>query len=680
MGLGLRGTQNELRLIYKLGALGNRIISSPEVPCEIKRLEKNITKTKLRKKSNNKKRKKKTLLRNTNEEMNILTNKKKELERPTSKVLTKEEKKTFINESNSESLRLSFRLREHTKRNENGEHINYKLHHLLHDPFTFVNAYAKISKNKGTLTEGHEDEGVMKLFGLQTATRIAEKIKNNKYQFKPIKRIWIPKPGKNKKRPIDIPTQSDRIVQEALRGILEAIYEPEFKNWGEETKHLSNNYGFRPGKSTWSALDIIKKKSQRCTVAIEGDIVSAYNNVDYNILLSILKKRIKDKKFLHLIKQLLECGVMNKQIYEHSIVGTPQGGIVSPLLFNIYLFGLDQFVYHKIILPIINADKDKRGDDANKTYRKIRRQTDQSYLRYQEIKPPHQLQPEKRNSTPYSNVARLERKAVYVRYADDWVLTLTCNQKEAEDAKTKITQYLLTERKMQLDDEKTKITRVSDGYHFLGFEIRKAKSGIKQTFTTQKQSNGKTVRMLNRTTSRQLTIEPHSDRILNRLKMNDFCNDKYEPRAKPGWLIYEEYDIVEKYSQIFRGIYNYYLPCQRLTRLNRISYILQYSCARTLARKRDTTLQKTFNKYGKNLIIQKAIENTKGENVTRTVKFYTLTDLKRIQPTTSPVDRDNDPFRIRQYWENKNENIQRMLLMRRDKGDSIAPFEQCSKS
>lgn len=298
----------------------------------------------------------------------------------------KKEKTSYTRIEGKENIdKLAFRLREHTKRNKNPGHINYKIHHLLHDPFTFVNAYTKISKNRGALTEGYNDEGVMKLFGLETATSIAKKIKNNTYKFKPVKRNWIPKPGKTKKRPIDVPTQSNRIVQEAIRGILEAIYEPEFEKWGKDTKHLSNNYGYRPGKSTWSALQTLKEKSQRCTIAIEGDIVSAYNNVDHDILISILKKRIKDKKFLNLIKQLLKCGVMDRHQYEHSITGTPRG-IVSPLLFNIYMFCFDQFVYDEIILPIINAEKGKRGDDANKAYRRARSQTDKSMKELQELK------------------------------------------------------------------------------------------------------------------------------------------------------------------------------------------------------------------------------------------------------------------------------------------------------
>jgi hypothetical protein len=419
-------------------------------------------------------------------------------------------------------------------------------------------------------------------------------------------------------------------------------------------------------------MDKIKKYSQRCTIAIEGDIVSAYNNVNHDILLSILRQRIKDKKFLNLINKLLKSGIMDGKVYEHSLEGTPQGGIVSPLLFNIYMFGLDKFVYNEIIVPFLEKEDGKRGDEATPAYRQIRYKTDQSYKRLQKLKTQYKKEQtlEKknnfkkalkefkklrniRNSTKYGNTERLTRKALYVRYADDWVLTLTCSLTEAERIKQKIADYLRSQRKMQLDDEKTKITRVSEGYKFLGFEVRMLTDNVKQMLTLQKLPNGKYIRTLKRTTSRMITIEPDSDRILNRLKLNQFCNGNFEPRAKPGWLIYDDYDIVEKYGQIFRGLYNYYLPCERLTRLNRISYILQYSCARTLARRKDMSKRMIFKKYGKNLTMTKTMKSTKKENVTRTAKFLTLVDLRRLKTEINHSNQYIDPFRIRQYWRTK---------------------------
>jgi hypothetical protein len=168
---------------------------------------------------------------------------------------------------------------------------------------------------------------------------------------------------------------------------------------------------------------------------------------------------------------------------------------------------------------------------------------------------------------------------------------------------------------MQLDEKKTKITHASEGYKFLGFEIRLNIKKPKLTRVLQKDKNGNFTRTLKRTTSRQLTIEPDSDRILKRLKLLKFCNEKYKPRGKLAWTVYNDFQIVQKYSQVFRGIFNYYEPCQRLTRLARISYILQYSCAKTLARRRRISMRQIFLKYGKKLICGgKNPRNTKNKN------------------------------------------------------------------
>lgn len=285
---------------------------------------------------------------------------------------SKKERKKFIENETKKINKLSERLNDHAIRNKNLKHKNRKISYLLHDPFTIINAYTKISKNKGALTEGHRDNNEMKYFGIKQAKSITEKIKKGTYKFKALKRTWIPKPGKNTKRPLDVPSQSDRIVQEAIRGILEAIYEPVFIDWEKKKKNLSSNYGFRPKRSCWSAIDVLRKKSKRCTIVIEGDIVSAYNNVNHKILLKILKERITDKKFLQLINKMLKCGIMDSNRYEHSLNGTPQGGIVSPLLFNIYMFSFDQFVYNEFIVPILKGKGRRKKEIISKAYASAR--------------------------------------------------------------------------------------------------------------------------------------------------------------------------------------------------------------------------------------------------------------------------------------------------------------------
>lgn len=576
--------------------------------------------------------------------------------------------------------RLGRDLGGHTRRNEDTSHINYKIHYLLHDPFTFVNAYAKISKNKGALTKGVDDDNVIQLFGLENATNIAKKIKEDKYTFKPVKRTWIPKPGKKKKRPIDVPNQSDRIVQEAVRGILEAIYEPVFKEFGEKTKNLCNNYGFRPKQSCWSAVEKLKLHSKRCNIAIEGDIVSAYNNVDHDILLKILSRRIKDKKFLKLIKDMLKSGIMDQGKFHHSLNGTPQGGIVSPLLFNIYMYEFDEYVYENCIELIQNENKkqNKKQEVRSREYNQINYKVKKARTKLVELRDKYrtksgdinlnQVKESKKQfkklqleqlATLYNDSNRITKGAVYVRYADDWVLTLTCSEEEAIEIKMKLSQFLESNLKMQLDEDKTIITRTSKSYKFLGFQIMRNVGKPKLTRILQKvkqKGQSKYIRSLRRTTSLQITIEPDIDRILKRLKILKMCDQKYFPKGKTSWTIYNEFQIVQKYALMMRGIFNYYKPCERLNKLYRISYILQYSCAKTIAIRKKISLPQVLKRYGLSLTIQEKIYNTKGDPTTKRQQFYDIVALRKMEnkaPKPYSSTNDMDPFRIREFWRTK---------------------------
>lgn len=257
-------------------------------------------------------------------------------------------------------------------RNNDPLHINYKLYHILVDPMTYVNAFGKICKNNGATTKDVKtDQGMLLSFGLEQAQIIATKFKTRQYQWQSLRRTWIPKPDKSTKRPIDTPTQEDRIVQKAIRGILESIFEPEFRAFELKTSNKSTNYGFRPKKSCFQAAYNLQKIGRRCNVAIEGDIKGAYNNVNHNKLIGLLENRIKDRHFLKVILKMLEAGIMERDHFSHSLKGTPQGGIISPLLFNIYMFPLDKFIYEDILLQI-SDNKNKPKVTPNKSDYRLR--------------------------------------------------------------------------------------------------------------------------------------------------------------------------------------------------------------------------------------------------------------------------------------------------------------------
>jgi hypothetical protein len=200
-------------------------------------------------------------------------------------------------------------------------------------------------------------------------------------------------------------------------------------------------------------------------------------------------------------------------------------------------------------------------------------------------------------------VGTLPKGAVYVRYVDDWVLALTCTELEAKKLKQKISDFIQNHRKIKLDLEKTKISRNTEGYNFLGFRIQ-IKRGYKQMRETRSFKKGCFTRILKRTTSYVLYITPDVTRIIKRLKLQNMCDKNGMPIANLKWIKSSEYEIVTKYNEILKGIFNYYEPCGRLHKLYRVSYILRYSCARTLARRKKISLKKIFNTYGKNLTIK----------------------------------------------------------------------------
>ncbi|WP_407123478.1 reverse transcriptase domain-containing protein [Bradyrhizobium sp. STM 3561] len=206
-----------------------------------------------------------------------------------------------------------------------GKRVN-GLHRLMRSPHLFERAYEKVSRNKGALTPG-VDGKTFDGMSLAKLADIARRVAEGTYRFRPVRRVYIPKDN-GKTRPLGIPTVEDRLVQEAVRILLEAIYEPVF---------LDESHGFRPGRSCHTALKTIKKTWTGCKWLVEVDVRGFFDNIDHDILLELLRKRIDDDRFIGLIEGMLKAGYMEDWVYGRTYSGTPQGGVVSPLLANIYL-------------------------------------------------------------------------------------------------------------------------------------------------------------------------------------------------------------------------------------------------------------------------------------------------------------------------------------------------------
>ena len=260
---------------------------------------------------------------------------------------------------------------------------------------------------------------------------VLQEVRSKLYNYNPemVRRVWIPRPGKSEKRPLGIPTIIDRIVQECVRNVLEPIAEGQF---------FEHSYGFRPMRSADMAIARIKRINwtSKCYWVVEGDIKGFFDNIDHNVMMkSLWNLGIRDKRVLSIIKQMLKAGVMDE--CRVSELGTPQGGIISPLLANIYLNRFDNYM---------------TGDFERKR-----------------LKKPHSRRDGK--LTAMRNHSKL-KTCYFIRYADDWVI-LTDSKDSAEKLKYKAKRYLKDTLKLELSEEKTLITNVgSRPIRFLGVEVK----------------------------------------------------------------------------------------------------------------------------------------------------------------------------------------------------------------
>lgn len=359
---------------------------------------------------------------------------------------TEKEQKQTLELAKTLVFNFSKPLKDLTNRNKDIAHINYKIYHLLTRPYTFVNAQINMKLRKGFLTkEINKNETRNTYFEQSSAIKIAKEINIQSYKYSPVKKAWIPKFGKNKTRFTDSSTQVDQIVQEAIRGILECIYEPEFKAWDIHTQNYASNFGFREDMGCWDALYNIKSKSHGTTWVIQGDFNNTYSSIDHIILISILSRRIKDKKFLILIKKLLLSGIMDENRYEDSLMGVSQGGILSPLLFNIYMLEFDKWIYESFVKETIenkSQNIEKFSADHSLTVRQISSITKSlkecnEKLQKNELTKKICHSPIFRTHLPTYESNTIPKHASFTRYADNWVLFLRGSKADVQKIKKK---------------------------------------------------------------------------------------------------------------------------------------------------------------------------------------------------------------------------------------------------
>ena len=490
------------------------------------------------------------------------------------------------------------------------------LFNILSHPDLLRIAFNKLSKNKGALTPGTTGS-TAETENEQTIQQLSLELRQGTFKWSRIRRVFIPKPGKLVKRPLGLPDFNNKMVQEAIRIVLDAIYEPEFQQ-------LNCNFGFRPGKCCQQSIRNIRQKAQFNEFTIEGDIKGAYDNVNHSVLMRILRLRIRDRKFLKLIYTGLKTGLLDNGLQVESYNGVPQGGICSPILFNIYMHEFDKFIINKIIpkyTKILPTTKDinplysayaspirsvrsriareKAKEGKTVFYHPNQPRFNVSRIQILENEKKILIQLRENAKIPYNTPEQKTPQIFYQRYADDFIVCTSGTLENANNIKNEISEFLWNELKLQLSPDKTKITNTKKSkIRYLGFEIYHYKNS-RLVFKT-KRSTG----TLFKQSIRSFTSGIDKERLLNRFITKGFL-EKPIPK-KPiipreiGWLtVLSPQEIIIKYNQMMMGIGIYYIgEIANPSELNRWHYILYYSCLKTLAAKLKISTSKIIKKYG----------------------------------------------------------------------------------
>lgn len=491
---------------------------------------------------------------------------------------------------------------------ENPKKVNSGLIHILYDIDILKLAYGNIKSNKGSMTPANTPEtldGICNDWFEQTK----KEIRTGAFKFKPARRVEIPK-VKGGTRPLGIPSPRDKIVQEAVRLILEAIYEPTFSE---------HSHGFRPKRGCHSAMNDYKLRFTEVKWFIEGDISKCFDSFDHQLLIETLKKRIDDKQFLSIIKKAIKAGYVYLGYFVSSgEKGTPQGSVVSPLLCNIFLDRFDKWM-----IESVKTEFDRGIRRSNPEYGKMRRQILREIIESSTL-PKRRIQLEeldrkekgilaKRMATSgihsYTINDNNYKRMAYVRYADDFVIGIIGSKDDCVKLKIKIGKFLKEAMKLDLSATKTLITHATkDRAKFLGYEIHitpvEKRPIIKKVVQRKVQKVERLVNIQVSTSTRPRISAPIS-KLIDKLREKGYCRHNYNPTRVGRLVHYTTYQIVDHFRKIWIGLANYYSIAQNFAAMNQVYYILFYSCVLTLASKlRLRTKAKVLKKFKKNLEIR----------------------------------------------------------------------------
>jgi group II intron reverse transcriptase/maturase len=481
----------------------------------------------------------------------------------------------------STTNKLVTKLEGFRQRNTDKPHyINKDIYRMLYTRDIYYIAYNNIKSNDGAETKG-SDGTSLHGFSETWIDEFIASMRDESYRPNPSRTTYIPKQdGSGRMRKLAFPNGKDKIIQECIRMVLDCIYEPTFSNL---------SHGYRPNRSIHSAIAQVETWSSS-TWLIEGDISACFDEVDHRILESILRERINDERFIHLINKLLRAGYLDTDLsFTGSKLGAGQGSICSPIFANIYLDKLDRFVEEIITRETKGKDRKLSPEYQRLRYQLRKAEASGDVESAKSITKQLNLMP---------SIDLMDKNFVrvrYVRYADDFLVGVIGDKALAKSIKQEIGNFLKTTLKLRLSDEKTKITNAKHGEaKFLGFRITKPKS--------------------------HLRILIDMNKLIQKLIDNGMCNGDGYPIGMKKKITLPVQDILKYANDVLRGLIYGNQGCHNFWQAARVQYIVQYSTAKTIARKFDISMKAVFKKYGKYLTVE--YFNPKGKLKVRSLAMF----------------------------------------------------------
>jgi group II intron reverse transcriptase/maturase len=421
-----------------------------------------------------------------------------------------------------------------------------ELYRQMFNPDLYLLAYGNIYSNQGAMTPGASDETADGMSEVKI-NAIIEAMRHERYRLTPVRRV---------------------LIGEVVRLLLEAYYEPTFSG---------RSHGFRKNRGCHTALREIECTWTGTVWFVEGDISDCFGSIDHDILVGILAEKIHDNRFLWLIRNILKAGYLEEWQYHDTLSGTPQGGVLSPLLSNIYLNKLDEYVEGELIPHYTRGSHRKKNPEYERIIRQVpraRKRGDRTAVR--------ELTRQARALPARDPMDPGYRRLRYCRYADDHLLGFIGSKAEAEEIKERLAGFLRERLNLSLNADKTLITHArSQRARFLGYEISVQHNDTKIT-------NGR------RTVNGTIALHVPPDVI-------KATSARYRRHGKPwhrGALQnLSAYDIVRIYGAEYRGIVNYYMLAHDVHRLNTLHWNALTSMLKTLAAKHHSSVSKMAARF-----------------------------------------------------------------------------------